>query len=304
VVLAWTLPGGRTTMVSVTLGALPPPTWPGVLGRWELDPGVLAAVIASGAAYQAAWRRSLARRAGGARRAAFLAGLAVVVLALCSPIAAYADELFSAHMAEHLLLTLVAAPLLVAGRPVTTVLGLVEPRRRHRLLRLRRHRLVVAVGHPLVGWVAFGAVAWVVHFSGLYERSLTDPVVHGVEHLLLFGSALLFWRPVLGPTGGRHLSHPMRLLYLAVAMPQETFLALAIYTSSSPLYRAYQTGGRHWGPSPLADQRAAGGLMWVVTELFLLVAVLVTANAWAGHEGRVTARREALEDAEAALAPR
>ncbi|MFN2606363.1 MAG: cytochrome c oxidase assembly protein [Acidimicrobiales bacterium] len=287
---------------------LPAPAWPGVLLRWELDPGVVAGVVLAGVAYEAGWR-AWARSTGGRwaprwRRWAFAAGLGIMVVALCSPVAVYSDELFSVHMVEHLLLVMGAAPLLVAGRPVAVTSGLLHPARRHRLLRLRRRRVVSVAGHPLVAWGAFAAVGWLVHFSGLYELSLEQPAAHAAEHVLLLGSALLFWRPIVSPGGAGRLSHPLRLLYLALAMPQETFLALALYSSSAPLYAVYGHAGRPWGPSPLADQRTAGGMLWVVSELALLVAVLVTANAWADHEARVTARREALEDAAAVAAER
>jgi cytochrome c oxidase assembly factor CtaG len=284
-----------------------------VLTRWELDPAVVVAVAGAAVAYAAGCRASArpergARRSPGhpvpaARRSAFGAGLAVTVVALCSPVATYADALLSVHMVQHLLLALVAAPLLVAGRPVAVVTASLPADRRRRLLRLRRSALVGLVGHPLPAWLAFAAVGWVAHFSSLYELALEHAWAHALEHALFLGSALLFWRAVLGAAARWRLSHPLRLLFLAVAMPQATFLALAIYSSSRPLYRHYVDAGRSWGPTPLADQRLAGGIMWVAGDFVLLGAVLVVAGAWAAHEQRVTTRREALEDAAAAARP-
>jgi cytochrome c oxidase assembly factor CtaG len=288
-----------------------------VLTRWELDPAVVVAVAGAALAYAAGCRASArparppergarpgpGRPVPAGRRWAFGAGLGVTVVALCSPVAAYADALLSVHMVQHLLLTLVAAPLLVAGRPVAVVTASLAPDRRRHLLRVRRSALVGLLGHPLPAWVAFAAVGWVAHFSSLYDLALDHSWAHALEHALFLGSALLFWRAVLGAAARWRLSHPLRLLFLAVAMPQTTFLALAIYSSSRPLYRHYVDAGRTWGPSPLADQRLAGGIMWVAGDFVLLGAVLVVAGAWAAHEQRVTTRREALEDAAAARPP-
>jgi len=142
--------------------------------------------------------------------------------------------------------------------------------------------------------VAFAVAGWAIHFSSLFGLALRSQPAHAVEHALFLGTALAFWAPVAGAAPGSRptMSHPLRLLYLAVAMPQNTFLALAIYSSGDVLYRGYERIGRDWGPSPLSDQRTAGGLMWVAGDLLLLVSVLLVANAWANHEARQNAAAE------------
>jgi cytochrome c oxidase assembly factor CtaG len=168
-------------------------------------------------------------------------------------------------MAQHVALTMLAAPLLAAGLP-------------------RFPRL-----HPLIAWLAFAATGWLVHFSPLYEAATENLPLHVLEHALLLGTALLFWAQVVGPAAT--LSHPLRLLYLVVAMPQNTFLALAIFSSGRVLYPHY-AGLR----DPLADQRLGGGIMWVAGDLVLLVAVLVVAAAWARHEERQNRLNEEAAD--------
>ena len=288
-------------MVRVTTGdTLPPLSWSGALTRWELDPVILIGVAAAAVAYRAGCRASAAgpsRSVPGGRRASFTAGLVATLVALCSPVAVYAELLFSVHMVQHLLLTVVAAPLLVAGRPVAVTGALLTRSRRRELLRLRRAPVIGVLGHPIVAWVTFAAAGWLAHFSPLYEVALDHPWAHGAEHALFLGSALLFWRAVLGAAARWRLSHPLRLLYLAVAMPQSTFLALAIWSSSRPLYPRYVEIARRWNIDARSDQRLAGGIMWVAGDLVLLGAVLAVAGAWASHEQRVTTRREALEDA-------
>ncbi|HEX2046558.1 MAG TPA: cytochrome c oxidase assembly protein [Acidimicrobiales bacterium] len=203
------------------------------------------------------------------------AGVAVVAVALSPPVDARADATLAAHMAQHVVLTMVGAPLLAAGLP--RIPGI----------------------HPVVAWLLFAATGWLVHFTPLYETATESLPVHVFEHALLLGTALLFWAQVVGPPPrsqgrsgpGPRLSHPMRLLYLIVAMPQNTFLALAISSSGRVLYDHY-AGGR----DPLGDQRLAGGIMWVAGDLVLLVAVLLVAAAWARHEERETRLREEAAD--------
>jgi len=213
----------------------------------------------------------------------FGAGLGVLAVALLSPVATYGHALLSAHMVQHLLLVLVAAPLLVAARPVPALLAVLPEGARRSLIAAGRSRLARLATHPLVAWLAFAATGWAVHFSPLFDQALQHPVVHAAEHGLFLGSGLLFWQPVLAD-GPRALSYPLRLLYLGLAMPQNTFLALAILSADHPLYDSYVRLGRTWGPSVLDDQRQGAGLMWVAGDLTLLVAVLAVAGAWAGHD--------------------
>jgi putative copper resistance protein D len=150
-----------------------------------------------------------------------------------------------------------------------------------------------------VAWTVFAVTGWAVHFSPLFDLALEHPAVHGVEHVLFLGTGLLFWAPVLG---GR-LSHGLRLVYVALAMPQNTFLAVAISSAGDPLYDAYGRLGRTWGPSLLADQRQGGGIMWVAGDIALLVAVLAVAAAWAGHEARNPSEDEELSGGSAGPPP-
>ena len=195
-------------------------------------------------------------------------------MALSPPVDARADATLAAHMVQHVALTMAAAPLLAGGvrRPIP-----------------RSKRRSGAGLHPLVAWVVFAATGWLVHFTPLFETATENLPVHVFEHALLLGGAVLFWAQIVGPRAT--MSHPLRLLYLVVAMPQNTFLALAIFSTSRVLYPHYAGGG-----DPLGDQRLAGGIMWVAGDLALLVAVLVVAAAWARHEERQTRASEEAAD--------
>ena len=191
--------------------------------------------------------------------------MATVAVALSPPVDARADATLSAHMVQHVALTMMAAPLLAVG-----------------LARVPRV-------HPVLAWLLFAATGWLVHFTPLFETATENLPVHVFEHALLLGGGLLFWAQVVGPE--ERLSHPLRLLYLVVAMPQNTFVALAIFSTSRVLYPHYGNDA-----DALADQRLAGGIMWVAGDLVLLVAVLLVAAAWARHEERQNRLIEAEAD--------
>ena len=286
-------------------GSAPPePTFPGVLLRWEPDPFVMFAVALAAALYArgvtVVSRRHPDNRVPARRQVAFYAGLAAVVVALLSPVAAYDTTLFSFHMVQHVLLTMVAAPLLLLGAPVTLALRAAPKGFRRRVLGpVLRSRVLHVLTHPLITWTLFTGVMWVSHFSSLFDLALENPVVHVLEHVLYLGSALLFWWPVLGvDPGARKLSFPVRGIYLFLAMPQNTFLSLAIFSAKEARYPHYASLERPWGGSALADQQLAGGIMWVAGDLLFLAALVAMMAMWARHEDRMGAIIDARLDAE------
>jgi putative copper resistance protein D len=226
--------------------------------------------------------------------AAFLLGLAVIAFALMSGIDAYDTTLFSVHMVQHLLLTLVAAPLIALGAPITLLLRAATPDVRHRLiLPILHSRGLRVASFPVVSWLVFAGVMWGTHFSPLFDASLENPLVHDLEHALYLGAGLLFWWPAVGldPSPWR-MPHPVRAMYVFTQMPQNTFLAVTILNSGSVLYAHYATLVRPWGPTPLADQQTAGGIMWVGGDLLFLSAMAAILAGWMAFEGR----REAVVD--------
>jgi putative copper resistance protein D len=263
------------------------------LTAWSFDPTVVAGVLAAGALYLRGLRRvrRLDRKLAN-RAACFLGGLAVLWVALQSPIDAYAEERLSVHMTQHLLLTMVAAPLLVLGAPVTLALRASTPRFRRRwLLPLLRGRAVRLLTAAPVSWAQFALVLWVSHFSPLYEAAVRSAGVHAFEHLVYIASAVLFWTPVAGvDPSPRRLSHPARLLYLFLAMPQASFLGLAMWGSQQVLYPSYQAA---LGPAALDDQRLAGTIMGSAGMLVMVPALGLVLLDWLTREEREAARAEA-----------
>jgi putative copper resistance protein D len=295
-----------------------PPSALGLLFGWSFEPAVALPLVAAAVV----WLRLVARvdRAHPAnpvprrRTAPFLLGLAVIAIALMSGIDAYDTTLFSVHMVQHLLLTLVAAPLIALGAPITLLLRAATPNVRRRLiLPILHSRVLRVLSFPVVTWLAFAGVMWGTHFSPLFDASLENPIVHDLEHALYLGAGLLFWWPAVGldPSPWR-IPHPVRAMYVFTQMPQNTFLAVTILNSGAVLYQHYATLVRSWAPSPLADQQTAGGIMWVGGDILFLSAMAAIIAGWMAFEGRREAavdrrldrEREAIRAREVQLAER
>jgi cytochrome c oxidase assembly factor CtaG len=236
----------------------------------------------------------------------WLAGLGLLLFATQSVIGGYDTTLFTVHMTQHLLLTMVAAPLLLLGAPVTLLLRASSSEVRKRwILPVLHSRVVRTLSNPFVAWTLFAAVMWTSHFSPLFEAALQDPFIHELEHLLYLATALLFWWPVVGvDPAPRRLSHPMRVGYLMVGMPFSSFLGLAIFSATSVLYAHYANLPRTWGQTPLDDQSWAGGIMWAGGDLAFLIAMVLAVMVWLRSEEVEERRMDALLDHREALAAR
>lgn len=274
------------------------PTPATLLLGWTFEPlptlGIAAAV---------AWWLWAVRRVDAAHPAnpvprrqtvAFLGGMLAIAFALLSGIGAYDTALFSIHMVQHVLLMLVAAPLLALAAPVTLILRLSSSDTRRRwVLPVLHSRAMRFLAHPVSAWVMFAAMMWATHFSPLFNASLEDPLIHDLEHVLFLTGALLFWWPAvaLDPAPWR-MGHPARIGYLFLQMTQNTFLAVVILNAMSVLYPHYETVVRPWGLAALDDQRLAAGIMWIAGDAVFLTAILAVVAAWMRAEARDTARAD------------
>jgi putative copper resistance protein D len=225
----------------------------------------------------------------------WFAGLAAILLALASPIEFYDTTLFSVHMVQHLLLSFVAAPLLILAAPITLLLRVASPlARRKWILPVLESRVVWVVSYPVVAWCLFAAVMWFAHFSPLFDAALEDPGLHRLEHAMFLTTALLFWWPVIGADPSPHrIGYAGRVLYLALGMPLSSLLGMVIYSAPTVLYPHYETLVREWAPSPLQDQAIAGGIMWVGGDGAFVLALVLTVAAWLRHEERESVRDDA-----------
>ncbi len=263
---------------------------------WRLDPLVVVGLFGIGLIYVQATRRLKGIGPGlpHARQRCFLAGLIFIFLALDGPIEAVASALLSVHMLQHMLLTMVAAPLLVLGAPVTLALRASSLETRHRiLLPVLDSRLVRIAASPLVAWSLFFVVLWASHVTSLYETAIQNRGLHALEHLAYLGSAVLFWWPVAGldPNPSR-ISHPARILYLFLAMPPMAFLGLAIYSSDHLLYPYYATVPGATIAFALADQHLAGAIMWEGGMFVVVPALAFLLLNWMRREEREAERSD------------
>ncbi len=310
------LPAGLAGLAAVAMpglaaahgAAAPPPEFPSVLLAWTFEPLSVVAVAVGVIGYWWLVRRVAHRhprnRVPVMRHWFWYGGMAAIAAALLSPIETYSGTLLTVHMLQHLLLQFVAAPLLLLAAPVTLLLRAVGPDARRRLLVVLHSRALRIVTFPLIGWFLFAAVNWGWHLAGdgaVYDYALEVEWVHWLEHGMLFGAALLFWLPVVAvdPVPWR-LAYPVRLFYLFLAMPQNSFLGVAIMNASEVLYPHYANIVRDWGPDPLVDQQAAGTLMWAWGDLTFVLAMFLVVVAWVRQDERRNARQEARDDAEAA----
>jgi cytochrome c oxidase assembly factor CtaG len=275
------------------------PTPLGALTSWSLDPMPWTVALVAAGAYLVAVRA--VNRAHprvpipGWRVAAWLAGLAVILLALASAVDVYAADLLAVHMVQHLLLAMVAPPLLALGAPITLLLRIASPRARQGLILPVLHsRVVRLVASPLVAWPLFASAMWLTHFSPLYDAALEDPVLHIAEHLVYLATGMLFWWPVVAadPIPWR-MGYGARLAYVGLQMPVNAAVGLAIYFAPIVLYPHYALLERSWGPDALTDQQIGGVVMWGVGDLVLLVAIPAIVAAWM----RADVRRSRLADA-------
>jgi cytochrome c oxidase assembly factor CtaG len=300
-------------------GSPPPaPTLPGVLFLWSFDPTVVLPIALAAFGYLWAVRSVDAAhpnsRVPRGRIVAWLAGLLVIEVALQSPIEAYDTTLFSDHMVQHVLLTIVAAPLLALGAPITLLLRFARPETRRRwILPVLHSRVMRVISFPVVTWIMFAGYMWLAHFSPLFEWSLENPLVHQAEHAGFLATALLFWWPAVAadPSPWR-MRHPTRLVYTFLQMPQNTFLGLTIYSATVPLYPYYVNLARSWGPSVLDDQQIAGGIMWISGDVVFMTAIMLILRGLLRHEeqqarasdARAAPQLAAIREREARLAER
>ena len=230
------------------------------------------------------------------RRAySFLAGLAVVAVALSPPLDGAAGRRFSAHMVQHLLLMLAAAPLLVAARPGAMLLEALPVPARARIgrtlhrpgWRMARH---VATNPVLVLTLAVGGF-WAWHLPRLYEAALTDNAVHVLEHGTFLGGAFLFWTVVLDPGPRRRLGLGATCGFVFAAMLTNIWLAAGLAFATTPLYGAYARAG---AGAALGDQQLAGVVMWVPADIVYFVTLMMLFRRILREIGVRRLRREAI----------
>ncbi|MBI3942379.1 MAG: cytochrome c oxidase assembly protein [Chloroflexi bacterium] len=264
-----------------------PGTWEWDLLRtaWTWAWDLLAGFVFVSLAYFVGWRTLRPRGASAAsinrwQPLWFYMGLGAAFIALVSPLDALSSYLLSAHMVQHLLLTLVLPPLLLIGTPGWML---------RRYVRLPVVRQAGGwLTKPLPALVIFNTVFLVWHMPALYDLALNVSFVHIIEHLTFIITGIITWWPVLSPLSDwPKLSYPKQVFYLFLESVAPTGLGAILTFANGPIYSFYQNPAlpRFLGMSPLTDQQTAGLIMWVPgTGIYLLVLTVVF-FIWFSREG-------------------
>jgi cytochrome c oxidase assembly factor CtaG len=253
----------------------------------------LALLLGVAALLVAAARRH--RRWSPARTAAGLGGLAVLGVAFGSGLEERSAQLLSAHMLQHGLVGLVAAPLLVAAAPVRLALGALPRGPGRSLARLLHRPWLRVLAHPLTGLALFVAVLAIVHVPSVYEAALRGSFLHGVEHAALLWSAIALWAPLVGADPlPHHAGVVARVGVLIAAMTAMAALGAILAAAHGIVYPSYAAPTIELRHDPLQDQALAGGIMWIGGMVVVLPALLALAWGALAREERRQRAREAV----------
>jgi putative membrane protein len=259
---------------------------------WQFEPEVVIGLVLSAGLYAHGWRRLRRRGRGGRilrpwRAWCFGAGLTAVALALLSPIGTFGSLLMSMHMIQHLLLVMVAAPLILLGAPLLPLLWGFRRDTRRRLGRLLHrghpaHRFFAFLTRPAIALPVFVVVILVWHYPPLYDAAQGRTLTHDFEHFSFLAAALLFYWPLIHPTGTpRRMSYGAGILYLFPAKITGFVIGAALSMAQTPWYQTYIAAPRIWGMSALDDQQLAGLIMWIfggllyIFPLILLIVMMI-----------------------------
>jgi putative copper resistance protein D len=277
-----------------------PPFGPlSVLTQTRLEVVPVLTVLVLGGLYL--YGVSRLRRRGDAwplgRTVAFVGlGLGTVWIATVSGLATYDDDLFAAHMVQHMLLTMVASVFFALGAPVTLALRTLPLRGRRALLALLHSKVVRVLTFPMIGWLLFVASPFVLYFSGWYPATLRSDLLHQLLHVHFLAVGCLFFWPLVGvdPLPGR-VSHPMRMLLAAGTLPFHAFLGVAVM-SVEPDGRGLIAASHYLALRPLAaavyDQQVGGGLLWASGDLVGLLFTFTMLVQWMRASEREAARED------------
>ena len=252
---------------------------------WDLHPVLVGGLLLAALAYRRGQGRGPKRPADTWRARGFTAALVVLGLALLSPLDALSSALASAHMVQHLLLLLVAAPLLVLSAPSSTILR-GSPLAVRRAIGPWRRRLGLTHGnlaglrHPAAVWLVSVGVVWFWHAAAPYDAALDSEPLHVLEHASFLVTAVLFWQVVVGVRGAARVSNGLGVLLVFAMAMQSVFLSVLLTFARTPWYSGYAATTAPWGLDPLTDQQLAGVLMWIPAGGIYLVVALALLTSW------------------------
>ena len=275
-------------MSAALLTAIPAQCADGVqiLGDWSWPPFVVAPLLLSALLYGIGMARIM-RREGAARLhrrliSCFTLGWISLLIALDSPLHEFGEQRFWAHMLQHEILILVAAPFLVLGRPLVPFLWAFPLSWRKGIMSAARTRVVLracrTISAPLSAWLLSALALWVWHAPALFNQTLQSDAMHAAQHASFFLTALLFWWPLanrlpsIGYGGG--------LAYVFTTALHTSVLGALLTFAPQPWYAPYVATAAHLHLSALEDQQLGGLIMWIPAGTVLLIVALVLLVKW------------------------
>jgi cytochrome c oxidase assembly factor CtaG len=268
-----------------------PQNWPSAWS-WELGitiPILLTGIIYLAGTFQIYRRNRIAPAIRAWEVASFWGGWLTLVIALNSPLHRMGEELFSAHMTQHELLMVLAAPLLVLGRPLVVFLHALPPHWRPAASRWTKHPAFRRTWQILTGalmvWLIHGLTIWLWHIPALYEATLDHEAIHALQHVMFLGTALLFWWTLIHGAYGR-MGYGVAFLYVFTTAIHTSVLGALMTFAQRVWYPIYDGRTAPWHLTPLQDQQLGGLIMWIPSGTVFVVVGLAMFAAWIGESDR------------------
>ena len=252
---------------------------------WTLHPVLLGGLLLTAWAYRRGQTSGPRRPIDTWRARCFAAAVVALGLAMLSPLDALSGALASAHMVQHLLLLLVAAPLLALSAPSSAILRGSPLALRRTSGRWRRrlgltHGNLGVLRHPAAVWLLSVGVIWFWHAAAPYDATLDNQLLHVLEHASFLVTAVLFWQVVVGVRGVARVSGGLGVLLVFAMAMQSVFLSVLLTFARTPWYSGYAETTAPWGLDPLTDQQLAGVIMWIPAGGIYLAVALALLVTW------------------------
>jgi cytochrome c oxidase assembly factor CtaG len=265
---------------------------------WTFDPWIVVPLLAFGGLYaigalRLSWRQRLRGGTRSWQELAYLAGWFSLAAALVSPLHWLGERLFTFHMIEHEIIMAVSAPLIVIARPVGTLLWSLPRRARLDVGRFMRHPTTRAAWNWLSAGrnatLLHGVAIWAWHAPVLFDAAVADPLLHRLQHLSFFATAVLFWWSVF-----RRSETGVAAWHVFITMLHTSVLGALMALAPRVLYQQQTAAAASWGLTPLEDQQLAGIVMWVPAGTIYAGAALALIAIWIKGAGKTTGRANAV----------
>jgi cytochrome c oxidase assembly factor CtaG len=230
-------------------------------------------------------------------------GVGSLFLAMQGPLAKLDTILLWTHMVQHMVMTMIAPIFIALGAPITLALRTLPQPSRGWLLKLLHSRFVKVITFPLVAGAIYVLNPWLLYFTGYYQATLTNPILHYFNHLhfVMVGSIWIF--ALIGIDPMPRMGYPIRMLAVFVTLPFHAFLGVTILNENTNIAREYyESIHRDWGPSVAADQQLAGGILWMAGDVVGLALFVVLMIQWARSSDREAKRIDRELDRQEAIA--